>query len=546
MTRSKSTAGGRLLESSLASASSLMALQLLSRLFTFGLNQALFRLATPSAFGAAAIQFELILSTILFLSREGIRNSLLRVPSRSSNEARSGRRTQSRLSSFPIFAGIPLAMGTAFLYMQYAGQEIKQQPYFKSTIALYALAAVIELFSEPFYNLAMAELQTGVRVRAEGLGIVAKCVTTFLVLLYDSKSGNGHLSLLAFAFGQLLYGVVMFAIYVAYFGIGDLQFTSPSKLEAADRQALHLSYTMTVQSLVKHFLTEGDKMLLSYFSPLQDQGGYAIAVNYGSLVARIIFQPIEESLRVYFSKTLGSAVGKGDSSGKEAPFTHSIKTLRSLLSIQISLSVILVTFGSGYISLLLPILLPSQYLSTSAPEVLAAWVWYIPVLAVNGGLEAFLASVATSKDLNAQSRWMVGFSVIYIFAAIFLYHFGFGDASLVYANIFNLAVRIIYSFSFTTDFFITFHRSSTLRWRDILPPRTLCVACGVSALVIQASARHFHVDATLKKLGKASLLNRDVLCHLGVGTSLGMLCVLTWWMSSGRCLIIDYSRRKSE
>jgi len=39
---------------------------------------------------------------------------------------------------------------------------------------------------------------------------------------------------------------------------------------------------MTVQSLVKHFLTEGDKMLLSYFSPLRDQGGYAIAVNYGS------------------------------------------------------------------------------------------------------------------------------------------------------------------------------------------------------------------------------------------------------------------------
>jgi oligosaccharide translocation protein RFT1 len=39
--------------------------------------------------------------------------------------------------------------------------------------------------------------------------------------------------------------------------------------------------TMTSQSVVKHFLTEGDKFLISYWSPLQDQGGYAIAANYG-------------------------------------------------------------------------------------------------------------------------------------------------------------------------------------------------------------------------------------------------------------------------
>ena len=31
-------------------------------------------------------------------------------------------------------------------------------------------------------------------------------------------------------------------------------------------------------------------------------------------------------------------------------------------------------------------------------------IWYIPVLAVNSGLEAFLSSVATPKDLNNQSQ----------------------------------------------------------------------------------------------------------------------------------------------
>jgi len=187
---------------------------------------------------------------------------------------------------------------------------------------------------------------------------------------------------------------------------------------------------MTGQSLFKHVLTEGDKLILSWASPLQDQGGYAIAVNYGesalrtfrhagsdyftgSLVARIVFQPIEEILRVYFSKILSST-----KDAKQTPITHAedaahpsrtslqqaSNALISLLAIQSSLGVILVTFGSAYISIALHILLPSQYLSTSAPNVLAAWIWYIPVLAVNGGLEAFVSSVAIPKDLNRQSR----------------------------------------------------------------------------------------------------------------------------------------------
>ena len=48
-----------------------------------------------------------------------------------------------------------------------------------------------------------------------------------------------------------------------------------------DGELLSLSIAMTGQSVVKHFLTEGDKFLVSRLSPLEDQGGYAIASNYG-------------------------------------------------------------------------------------------------------------------------------------------------------------------------------------------------------------------------------------------------------------------------
>ena len=55
-----------------------------------------------------------------------------------------------------------------------------------------------------------------------------------------------------------------------------------------DPELLHLSGAMTAQSVVKHFLTEGDKLLISRLSPLADQGGYAIASNYGVSRSRIV------------------------------------------------------------------------------------------------------------------------------------------------------------------------------------------------------------------------------------------------------------------
>ncbi|KAG6824941.1 hypothetical protein H0H87_010709, partial [Tephrocybe sp. NHM501043] len=132
-------------------------------------------------------------------------------------------------------------------------------------------------------------------------------------------------------------------------------------------------------------------------------------IQLGALVARIIFQPIEEACRGFFSKVLGnmsSKTGTKPSGNDNAALKQASKVLITLLSVQAAFSLILVVFGTAYIPIVLQILLPRQYLATSAPQVLSAWVWYIPVLAFNGGLEAFLSSVATPQDLNRQSRWV--------------------------------------------------------------------------------------------------------------------------------------------
>ena len=173
---------------------------------------------------------------------------------------------------------------------------------------------------------------------------------------------------------------------------------------------------MTGQSLVKHFLTEGDKFLVSRLSPLADQGGYAVAANYGSLVARIVFQPIEETARVFFSKTLSStAPPPSDSKSKPSPRSaESLQTasavLTTLLLAFTHLLLLLLTFAPPYLPLALSLALPRKYLSTSAPRILAVYIYYIPAMAYNGVLEAFLASAAAPSDLRAQARWLLVFS----------------------------------------------------------------------------------------------------------------------------------------
>jgi oligosaccharide translocation protein RFT1 len=62
----------------------------------------------------------------------------------------------------------------------------------------------------------MSQLETGVRVRAEGLGVTIKTLSTFALLYL----GSSHKipALVAFALGQLAYACTVLSIYVIHYG----------------------------------------------------------------------------------------------------------------------------------------------------------------------------------------------------------------------------------------------------------------------------------------------------------------------------------------
>lgn len=201
---------------------SLLLLQLLSRLLTFALNSALLRLSTPEVLGTASIQFDLISATILFLSREGIRNALLRRdtssdhPTTAKEGTTSRSRANERLACVPLYLGLIVAGTVTTLYLNTSSTATTSQSDFRASLGLYIFAALAELSIEPFYIrcLTSSPPRLRVRVQAEGGMATVKSVVTFAILYVRPQR-----ALLGFGVGQAAGAVFLVARYLWEYGI---------------------------------------------------------------------------------------------------------------------------------------------------------------------------------------------------------------------------------------------------------------------------------------------------------------------------------------
>ncbi len=241
----------------------------------------------------------------------------------------------------------------------------------------------------------------------------------------------------------------------------------------------------------------------------------------GSLIARIIFQPIEETSRVFFSKTLAPVLSQqskaSDEEAKRAIFSAR-RALALLLLLQINLTLLIVAFGPPHLPILLKYALPKRYLATSAPQILGAYIYYIPAMALNGVLEAFLSSAATSEDLSKQSRWMAAFSINYVASGfLFTVKMGMGDVGLIWANVVNSGMRAGYGWVFAEKWFGS--RSNRIGREEIFPPVLALVVFVISASMTRYSARLFPPGSV-----------REDVIHIGVGGLIGLACLTIWYV----------------
>jgi oligosaccharide translocation protein RFT1 len=255
----------------------LILLQLFTRLLTFTFNQLILRYTTPALFGFATIQLELLSSTILFLSREGFRTALQR-------DNGDIQRTVN-IAYIPFVTGVLGAATGGYGFWRKASMEVKILDGFGSSIILYCLATIVELFIEPCFAISQRMLTFKTRTLAEGLAVVARCVVTCLSTIYLSQRGQS--SAMPFGLGQLAYAIVLAGVYLL-FSFKQVNLIPQliheekgGKTYWFHRPTLKLALSVTGQSLFKHVLTEGDKLVLTFLTTPYTQGIYAIISNYG-------------------------------------------------------------------------------------------------------------------------------------------------------------------------------------------------------------------------------------------------------------------------
>nr|UWK21990.1 oligosaccharidyl-lipid flippase [Trichoderma margaretense] len=461
-------------------ASLLIILQVASRLITFIANQLLLRFLTAPLLGLST-QLEVYYLSILFFARESLRVAIQRQgisgAANAKNEAGDAAAAARRegqavvnLGYLAVGLGSIVSVTLGWMYLASASATTLQTPWLVESLWLYGIAAMVELLSEPCFVLMQTRLQFGTRAAAESIATFLRCILVFGSAFWASQKSL-DIGVLPFALGQLSYGVSLLLVYLASgyrLAITTGFSLLPKRLTSRNDVVFSLSYfykptvslagSMMAQSVVKHLLTQGDTFLISLFSTPQVQGVYALANNYGSLLARLLFQPVEESSRSYFSRLLSSPSSSTDGGQSSSQPSSSVKeakrNLHTILRLYILLSTVIVSIGPAAAPALLSIVAGRHWTGSGAGQVLGTYCFYIPFMGLNGITEAFVASVASEAQVHRQSFWMGLFSAVFAASAfLFMSVLPLGAQGLVYANSINMLCRIIWSGAFIVDFF---------------------------------------------------------------------------------------------
>ncbi|KAH7163885.1 Rft protein-domain-containing protein [Fusarium sp. MPI-SDFR-AT-0072] len=488
-------------------ASLLIILQLASRLITFIANQLLLRYLTAPLLGLST-QLEVYYLSVLFFARESLRVAIQRRDSGS--QAKEESQAVVNLGYLAIGLGSFVSLGLGWMYLAYANEITLATPYLVESLYLYGFAAMVELLSEPCFVLMQTRLQFGTRAAAESIATFLRCIVVFGSAVWASK--HNDIGVLPFALGQITYGASLLLVYLisGYRLASSISFSLLPKTIASkdnrfwasmfDRSTIGLAGSMMAQSVVKHLLTQGDTFLISFLASASVQGAYALANNYGSLLARLLFQPVEESSRSYFSRLLSSVTPAKQSGKPVQEVTEAKQNLQTLLRLYILLTSIIISLGPFAAPPLLAIVAGKQWAGSGAGDVLAAYCFYIPFMGLNGLTESFVASVATEAEVHIQSVWMGAFSVIFAASAfLFMRIYPLGAIGLVLANIINMGCRIIWSGAFIKRFFK--RHGTDFKIKSLIPESTLGVSIATAILLKQLNVVD-NADQPIKSLVK--------------------------------------------
>ncbi|XP_023571440.1 protein RFT1 homolog isoform X4 [Octodon degus] len=333
-------------------------------------------------------------------------------------------------------------------------------PHYGAGVVLFGLSAVVELLGEPLWVLAQAHMFVRLKVTAESLSVIFRSILIALLVLWLP-----HLGLYIFSLAQLFYTSVLVLCYVFYFtkllsspepikqqtlpisSITDLLPSVTGSKAFVNWKEAKLTWSFFKQSFLKQILTEGERYVMTFFNILNfgDQGVYDIVNNLGSLVARLIFQPIEESFYLFFAKVLERE--KDATLQKQEDVAVAATVLESLLKLALLTGLTITIFGFAYSQLALDIYGGAMLSLGSGPVLLRSYCVYVLLLAINGVTECFVFAAMSKEEVDRYNFTMLALSFSFLVLSYLLTHWC-GSVGFILANCFNMGIRITQSLCF--------------------------------------------------------------------------------------------------
>ncbi|XP_023571441.1 protein RFT1 homolog isoform X5 [Octodon degus] len=390
-------------------ASSGLLLQVLFRLITFVLNAFILRFLSKEIVGVVNVRLTLLYSTTVFLAREAFRRACL-----SGGAQRDWSQTLNLLwLTVPLGVFWSLFLGWIWLQLLEV-PDPDVVPHYGAGVVLFGLSAVVELLGEPLWVLAQAHMFVRLKVTAESLSVIFRSILIALLVLWLP-----HLGLYIFSLAQAF----------------------------VNWKEAKLTWSFFKQSFLKQILTEGERYVMTFFNILNfgDQGVYDIVNNLGSLVARLIFQPIEESFYLFFAKVLERE--KDATLQKQEDVAVAATVLESLLKLALLTGLTITIFGFAYSQLALDIYGGAMLSLGSGPVLLRSYCVYVLLLAINGVTECFVFAAMSKEEVDRYNFTMLALSFSFLVLSYLLTHWC-GSVGFILANCFNMGIRITQSLCF--------------------------------------------------------------------------------------------------
>ncbi|XP_029411259.1 protein RFT1 homolog isoform X3 [Nannospalax galili] len=432
----------------------------LFRLITFVLNAFILRFLSKEIVGIVNVRLTLLYSTTIFLAREAFRRACL---------SGSAQRNWSQTLNL-LWLTVPLGVFWS-LFLGWIWLQLLEVPdpnvvaNYGTGVVLFGVSAVVELLGEPFWVLAQSYMFVKLKVIAESMAVILRSVlTAFLVLWLP------HWGLFIFSLAQLFYTAVLVLCYVTYFTkvlrspeltkqqtlpvsrITDLLPNITRSRTFVNWEEAKLTWSFFKQSFLKQILTEGERYVMTFLNVLNfgDQGVYDIVNNLGSLVARLIFQPIEESFYIFFAKVLERE--KDSTLQKQEDIAVAAAVLESLLKLALLVGLTITVFGFAYSQLALDIYGGAMLSSGSGPVLMRSYCLYVLLLAINGVTECFTFAAMSKEEVDRYNFTMLALSSSFLVLSYLLTSWC-GSVGFILANCFNMGIRITQSLCFIHHYF---------------------------------------------------------------------------------------------